>query len=210
MSSDLFSLLASKGPAPEITVHFPGSLPFTMRPIDYHHPGVDHRSFRSLSQGDDEEYHILASAPRKDGENTTFDYTAWSEKEWPAVTFCGDRRPDDDVQTSTSGSTQVRSQRLALKFANRVGARHDGFGNILHERYLEEAVFYAETLKGLQGEAVPIHYGVWTGSAPWGATVTCAIMQWAGDPYTRRIRTIERRYEAPSSAHLRHLHPTVA
>ncbi|KAL1662063.1 hypothetical protein GGF50DRAFT_90239 [Schizophyllum commune] len=73
---------------------------------------------------------------------------------------------------------------FAIKLANHV---HDsgpyGQGDLWYEILERETLFYQRRLRQLQGVAVPTHYGMWTGTAPWGATIACSIMQWCGEQY---------------------------
>ncbi|KAI5834847.1 hypothetical protein K523DRAFT_412114 [Schizophyllum commune Tattone D] len=100
---------------------------------------------------------------------------------------------------------------FAIKLANHV---HDsgpyGQGDLWYEILERETLFYQRRLRQLQGVAVPTHYGMWTGTAPWGATIACSIMQWCGEQYMedandRRLYSIERSLKVVNAVRALHL-----
>jgi hypothetical protein len=72
------------------------------------------------------------------------------------------------------------------------------------ERLVNEANFYASHLQEDQGRSVPIHYGLWSGEAPWCGKIMVAILEWCGVPWGTLIGsqfdTMERRCASFSSA----------
>ncbi|KAF8875018.1 hypothetical protein CPB85DRAFT_1568348 [Mucidula mucida] len=49
---------------------------------------------------------------------------------------------------------------------------------------LADAKFHAQNLRGVAGDLVPRHYGVWRAQTEdWGGTILCSVTEWAGNTW---------------------------
>ena len=196
-----------------VSVMLPGAKTFTqLHPITYNArvgSNVDSTSFVSIPP---EKRFLCATKVRVHGQDLPFDRLKTWSLDWStrsavvlnvtAVPSNYTPVPDESLPVPAS-HPPVRREDLrpcfAIKLANHV---HDsgpyGQGDLWHEILEREALFYQRRLRQLQGVAVPTHYGMWTGTAPWGGTIACSIMEWCGEQYMedandRRLYSIERR-----------------
>ena len=161
---------------PGILIQFYGSTKIVQfRPISYksERTGINEESFATLPPGV-----IHADAPRiNQQECTVEEYTTWQDSWYqrePFMTFCAENIPPE------SSEITVR-EKLFLKVSSCVD--RSPAGKELMKRLRKEALRYKKYLSSVEGEAVPLHYGVWWGRTERGSLIAVSIMQWGGRPY---------------------------
>ncbi|TRM65327.1 hypothetical protein BD626DRAFT_488410 [Schizophyllum amplum] len=163
------------GGKPGVVIKFAGAdSAIILRPIKYGRKGIDENCFHTLPEA-----RLITTLPRIRDRTLPFEEYSTSCNKWfsrSALIF--------PAETKRSHPSAPR-QRFALKVAFNVETGH--LGDCFRENFRREALFYHQHLNKLQGIAVPKHYGVWFGRTSWGATVACAIMEWAGEPYVRAV-----------------------
>ncbi|KAL1742995.1 hypothetical protein HDZ31DRAFT_75158 [Schizophyllum fasciatum] len=163
--------------APGIDITFAeASAAVTLRPMKYRCKGIDENAFHALPGS-----HLSTLLPWLRGRILSFDEYSTLGKKWRS-TSC----PVFYAQTVGPDQTGP-PHRFALKVAFNVHGGKNTFGGVLMDNLRQEAIFYNRHLKKIQGSAVPKHYGVWIGWTAWGTSVACAIMEWCGQPYDKRI-----------------------
>ncbi|PIL29024.1 hypothetical protein GSI_09072 [Ganoderma sinense ZZ0214-1] len=105
---------------------------------------------------------------------------------------------------SSSKSNPPPEDRFFIKVAPRV--KDEQAGKALKQKLLNEASYYQNHLSSVQGNAVPIHYGVWKGRTEWGSDMAISIMQWGGVPYLGQIKGTEGDGEEVRKAVLKAFH----
>ncbi|KAL1733242.1 hypothetical protein EV714DRAFT_269917 [Schizophyllum commune] len=160
------------GDEPGINIRFHGSGEnIILRPYSYGR-GVDANSFRALPPD-----RFVTAVPRIHHKKVPFErYSTWCT-DWctpSSLVFYTETFPTDRAAMRLRFAIKVA---LQTHVNNSWGSRH-------LDSLLDEAMFYKEHLNELQGRAVPKHYGIWVGSTSWGGTIACAILEWAGMPYS--------------------------
>ncbi|TBU40188.1 hypothetical protein BD309DRAFT_1003247 [Dichomitus squalens] len=171
---------------PGVAILFHGCTRTTIfRPLRYPHPHIDENSFATLPPTG----YIRTTAPRIRGKQYDYaSYTTW-QQDWQTDTplvFGGTHHPRIPSQIERERAATERPQRFALKLAANVG--NSRMGRVLMEKLIDEAIYYKVHLSSVQGEAVPIHYGIWCGITDWDVPVAISIMQWGGRPYLSHIK----------------------
>ena len=155
----------------------------TFRRILSEGENINGKSFSSMPAG-----RMVACEPRR-GFTTrcTFEeYHGWqkdlSKNSQSAITIYARNYPD----ASSTKRNPAPEERFFLKVVPHVEDTQAGkdLRNNLHA----EALFYRDHLSVAQGEAVPIHYGIWEGQTEWGSRTAISIMQWGGSPYFGMIK----------------------
>ncbi|KAL1676598.1 hypothetical protein EV122DRAFT_266918 [Schizophyllum commune] len=214
-------------PTDQFTIHvmLPGADTFTLlHPVAYSAcvgSDVDSTSFVSIPP---EKRFLCATKVRVHGQDLPFDRLKTWSLDWStqsavvlnvtAVPSNYTPVPDESLPVPAS-HPPVRREDLrpcfAIKLANHA---HDsgpyGQGDLWHEILEREALFYQRRLRQLQGVAVPTHYGMWTGTAPWGGTIACSIMEWCGEQYMedandRRLYSNERSLKVVNAVRALHI-----
>ncbi len=159
---------------PCVLIRFYGSEQIVvLQPIPYEREGVDEESFATLPPG------VIRTKPPH---LTQRKYTAEEYQRWQntcyttdsAMTFYAENIPPKSSETTTRG-------KFFLKVSSCLDKSPAGIE--LMRKLREEALIYKDHLSSVQGEAVPLHYGVWWGVTEWGSCIAVSIMQWGGPPY---------------------------
>ncbi|KAL1676606.1 hypothetical protein EV122DRAFT_291771 [Schizophyllum commune] len=141
-----------------------------LRPYKYGR-GLNANSFRSLPP-----HRFVTALPRISHRQIPFErYKTWCT-DWctsSSLVFYAETFPSDRSATR---------KRFAIKAALHIEPGEYGDPHLA--ALYREAVFYQEHLGQLQGRCVPRHYGIWVGTTPWGVSIACAFMEWAGLPYS--------------------------
>ncbi len=161
----------------------------TFRPICYKRNNIDEESFASLPAGV-----MVASEPcLGSGETCTpEEYHEWQKNlhknSQSAITIYAVNYAR--ISPESAATSPAPEDCFFLKVAPHVDDRMAG--GDMKKKLRDEALFYKDHLSSVQGEAVPIHYGVWEGRTEWGSMTAISIMQWGGVPYFTHIKGTEQ------------------
>ncbi|KAL1740936.1 hypothetical protein HDZ31DRAFT_46477 [Schizophyllum fasciatum] len=163
--------------APGVEITFANaSAASVLRPMHYGCQGIDENAFFILPGAP-----LSTRLPRLRGRKLSYEEYTTLGKTWHSMS-------SPVFYAETVGPDQNGPRRcFALKVVFNVHGGKDTSGSAMMENLRHEAIFYNRHLKSIQGIAVPKHYGVWLGRTAWGTTVACAIMEWCGQPYDRRL-----------------------
>ncbi|KAI5895034.1 uncharacterized protein SCHCODRAFT_02665430 [Schizophyllum commune H4-8] len=159
------------GDEPGVEIQLAGTATsIILRPCKYGR-GLDANSFRALPP-----HRFVTALPRISHRQIPFErYKTWCT-DWctsSSLVFYAETFPSDRSATR---------KRFAIKAALHIEPGEYGDPHLA--ALYREAVFYQEHLAELQGRCVPRHYGIWIGTTPWGVSIACAFMEWAGLPYS--------------------------
>ncbi|KAL1714608.1 hypothetical protein EV715DRAFT_276483 [Schizophyllum commune] len=159
------------GDEPGVEIQLAGTATsIILRPYTYGR-GLDANSFRALPP-----HRFVTALPRISHRQISFErYKTWCT-DWctsSSLVFYAETFPSDRSATR---------KRFAIKAALHIEPGEYGDPHLA--ALYREAAFYQEHLAELQGRCVPRHYGIWVGTTPWGVSIACAFMEWAGLPYS--------------------------
>ncbi|KAL1733239.1 hypothetical protein EV714DRAFT_269913 [Schizophyllum commune] len=159
------------GDEPGVEIQLAGTATsIILRPYKYGR-GLNANSFRALPP-----HRFVTALPRMSHRQISFErYRTWCT-DWctsSSLVFYAETFPSDRSATR---------KRFAIKAALHIEPGEYGDPHLA--ALYREAVFYQEHLGQLQGRCVPRHYGIWVGTTPWGVSIACAFMEWAGLPYS--------------------------